>query len=50
MVGATLHDYEVAQAIGIDCILLASGHCNRSRLEATGLRVFENIEDLLKHL
>lgn len=50
MVGDTLHDYEVAQAIGIDCILLASGHCNRSRLEATGLRVFENIEDLLKHL
>jgi len=36
MIGDTLHDYEVAEAIGVDCILIASGHQSHSRLE-TGI-------------
>ena len=34
MIGDTQHDYEVAQALGIDCVLVANGHHSRQRLEA----------------
>mgnify|MGYP001174354104 FL=1 len=50
LIGDTPHDYEAAQAIDVDCILLASGHCNRLRLESTGSKVYENIGALLKQL
>lgn len=33
MIGDTDHDAEVAEAMGIDCILLACGHQNRAHLE-----------------
>ncbi|MCB0628355.1 MAG: HAD family hydrolase [Saprospiraceae bacterium] len=33
LIGDTLHDYEVAQEIGVDCILIANGHQSRRRLE-----------------
>lgn len=47
-IGDTLHDFEVAQSIGADCILLAWGHQDRERLEATGCRVFDTIADVQK--
>jgi len=50
LIGDTPHDYETAQAIDVDCILIASGHCHRSRLESTGSKVFENISTLLNEL
>ncbi len=34
LVGDTNHDYHVAEALGIDCIMLAGGHQDESRLEA----------------
>ena len=49
MIGDTLHDYEVAQAIGVDCILVANGHQSRDRLES-GIgkkgRVVSKVEQL----
>lgn len=36
LLGDTTHDLEVAQALGIDCALIASGHQNHARLAATG--------------
>lgn len=47
LVGDSLHDAEVAAAIGADCVLLACGHQSRARLEATGRRVFDTVADLL---
>lgn len=46
LIGDTLHDYEVAQALGIDCILVAAGHNSRRRLEKCNTRVFSSLEDL----
>lgn len=46
-IGDTLHDYEVAEAINADCILLAWGHQDRGRLERTGCKVFDSIADVL---
>ncbi len=34
-VGDTTHDYEVAQALGVGCIFIHSGHHSRARLSAT---------------
>lgn len=39
LVGDTLHDCEVAQALGIDIVLVDHGHHPRARLEMTEARV-----------
>lgn len=46
-VGDTEHDFEVAQAIGVDCVLLPGGHQTRGVLENTGARVLDQISDIL---
>ena len=47
MIGDTDHDFEVAEAIGIDCILLSHGHHCSMRLEQTGTMVMQNLLDVL---
>lgn len=47
-IGDSLHDFEVAQAIDADCILLAWGHQDRDRLASTGCCVFDSIADVQK--
>jgi len=44
--GDTVHDYEVASEIGIECILIANGHQNKEALIACNTPVFENIREL----
>jgi phosphoglycolate phosphatase len=46
LIGDTIHDYEVAQSIGCQCILVAKGHQSRRRLESTGARVIDSLSDL----
>ncbi len=46
LIGDTLHDLEVAQAIGIDCVLVAAGHHPAHRLRARHDRVIENLTAL----
>ncbi len=36
LLGDTTHDYEVAKALNIDCVLVANGHQSYERLQATG--------------
>ncbi|WP_269524035.1 HAD family hydrolase [Coraliomargarita parva] len=50
LVGDTLHDYEVAQAIGTDCILLAHGHHTPERLAGSGAPVVHSLEELVGFL
>ena len=45
-IGDSLHDFEVARAVGAECALIAWGHQDRKRLEATGCRVFNTILEL----
>ena len=42
-IGDTVHDYEVACAMGVDCVLVANGHNSRPRLEACGVSVFDTL-------
>ena len=47
-IGDSLHDFEVAQAMGVDCFLLSWGHQSKERLLKTGCRVFESASELKK--
>lgn len=46
MIGDTIHDFEVAQAIGIDCVLSTQGHCTRERLSKCGVPMFDSFKEL----
>lgn len=46
IIGDTLHDFEVADSIGISCILIANGHQSFKRLERAGCPVLQSIDDL----
>lgn len=46
LIGDTTHDYEVAQELGINCILISQGHENEERLMRHKVPVFGSIEEL----
>lgn len=48
MIGDTDHDFEVAEKMGIDCILLNRGHQNIKQLEKTNAVIIENLAELAK--
>lgn len=47
LIGDTIHDYEVAEEIGADCLLTAEGHQSYERLSATGCNVVHSLTELL---
>lgn len=47
LVGDTVHDFEVARAIGADCVLISHGHNSGDRLRATGAPVVNSLEELI---
>lgn len=46
-IGDTLHDHEVACAIGADCALIPSGHHALPRLSRCGARVLASLRDVM---
>lgn len=48
LIGDTLHDFEVAEAMGTECILLAHGHHTPERLAATGKPVAHSLRELVE--
>lgn len=46
MIGDTLHDHEVAETAGIQCILFSGGHQSRKRLEKSGARVIDHLSEI----
>ena len=46
MIGDTMHDHQVANELGIDCLLIADGHQPRWRLEECDVRVVDSLADL----
>ena len=51
MIGDTDHDAEVAAAMGVDCVLVASGHQNRDKLEKCNcIAVVDTVKDVLELL
>jgi phosphoglycolate phosphatase len=50
LVGDTVHDHEVADALGIQCLLIADGHMSPERLKASGSEVVDSLDDLQDRL
>lgn len=48
LIGDTLHDAEVATALGINCLLIANGHQSEARLKASGYPVIGSLEEIGK--
>jgi len=46
-VGDTRHDHEVAEAMGIDCVLIPSGHHTREKLENCGVPLLDSLKDVV---
>ncbi|MCL2158138.1 MAG: HAD hydrolase-like protein [Oscillospiraceae bacterium] len=47
IIGDTVHDHEVAQALGADCILVANGHQPKHKLLGCGVPVFDTLSDII---
>ena len=50
MIGDTLHDYETARAMGVDCILCAIGHQSEADLRTAGAPVVTEFRQLRRLL
>ena len=50
IIGDTIHDFEVAEKLGIECILIADGHQSAERLKETGCAVLSQLKELNKLL
>ena len=48
LIGDTNHDYEVAQKLKIDCLLISHGHHSHSKLLKTKATVIKEIFDIFK--
>ena len=46
LIGDTLHDGEVAENLGVDCVLVAQGHHHPERLKASGFPVVPSLKAL----
>ncbi|MAV58604.1 MAG: hypothetical protein CMG07_01465 [Candidatus Marinimicrobia bacterium] len=50
LVGDTNHDSEVAEVLGIDCILIYSGHQSVKILQKSNRKIIKNLKELFKYL
>lgn len=46
MIGDTLHDAEVSEHCGFNCMLYSGGHVSRRRLETKNLRIIDKLQEL----
>lgn len=47
MIGDSLHDLEVSDQLGIDCLLVSRGHQSKERLMAKTPNVFDELNDVI---
>ena len=46
MIGDTLHDAEVAEQCGFNCILFSGGHVSKQRLETKNRKIVDSLSEL----
>ncbi len=49
-VGDTVHDFEVASAVGADCVLYSQGHQSKKQLSGCGCRIIDDLSELIELL
>jgi phosphoglycolate phosphatase len=50
LIGDTLHDHEVAESMGINCLLVHAGHQSKERLLKSGKPVLNNLAEVREWL
>ena len=45
-VGDTLHDFEVAQAMNVDCVMLTIGHNSTKKLKSRPVKLFDSLNQI----
>jgi len=50
LIGDSVHDSEVAEALGVDCILIPNGHQNKAALQSCNVPVVDDISSVIKFL
>lgn len=50
MIGDTVHDAELAENIGCDCMLCATGHQSFERISQVGVPTFKDLKELIYQL
>ena len=50
MLGDTIHDKEVAEALGFKCVLIDIGHVSTQRLVMTGETVITELVSIIDYL
>lgn len=50
VIGDTIHDFEVAEALNCSCALVALGHQSLAQLSKTKAKIFENFHELQENL
>lgn len=45
-IGDTYHDFEVAESIGVDCVLIPNGHHSIEKLKKSKAEILQNLSDL----
>ena len=50
LIGDTVHDFEVAQAMRIHCVLIAHGHQSKDALLSCNVPVFDHLDEVLEYL
>lgn len=48
LIGDTLHDAEAAEAMHVDCVLVAHSHQSKQRLKQSGAPVVDSLRDLFE--
>lgn len=46
LIGDTVHDFEVADKLGIDCLLISSGHQSENKLQSKNIKMVNSMEEL----
>ena len=50
MIGDAFHDFEVAQAMGVECVLVTHGHQCKEELLSHNVPVFDNLNEVLQYI
>ena len=48
IIGDTIHDFEVATQLGVDCLLIANGHQSAERLKLLNCQVVNNLKKVIE--
>lgn len=49
-IGDTMHDYEVAELMGVKSILVSHGHHSHKKLSRSGITVIESLDELIEQI